>query len=63
MKEEYRRRANKFIKYRDRNACERIFHVIQNNKAERSFIQNPKLLLIRQAVYRKFRRSKYYFPI
>lgn len=62
MKEEYRRRANKFIKYRDRNACERIFHVIQNNKAERSFIQNPKLLLIRQAVYRKFRRSKYYFP-
>jgi len=62
MKQEYVERANKFIKYRDRQSSERIFQVIKNNKSERKILYNTKLKMIVQGLYSRFRRSKYYFP-
>lgn len=62
MKPEYVKRANKFIKYRDRNACKRIYHVVRNNTAKKPLIYSSKVDLLVTGVFNKFRKSRYYFP-
>ncbi|MDY0404615.1 CDP-glycerol glycerophosphotransferase family protein [Virgibacillus sp. 179-BFC.A HS] len=62
MKPEYIKRANKFIKYRDQHACERIYDVIEQTKVNHRIIDNPKITMLAKGVFRKFRRSSYYFP-
>lgn len=62
MKDKYKKRANKFIKYRDQQSCERIYEVIHNNEIKHSLLDHPKIKMTYQGVYNKFRKSKYYFP-
>lgn len=63
MKDKYKSRADKFIKYRDQNSSERIFNVIKSNTVRKSFLDNPHVKLLNEALYAKFRKSKKYFPI
>lgn len=62
MKPEYQKRAAKFLKYHDTNACKRIYEKILK-------IPNPPLVasILRSDYvkygYRRFRKSRYYFPI
>src|SRR5699024_8010862 len=62
MKPKYERRADKFINHKDQNSSERIYHVIRNNKVKRTFLDNPKVAMLLQVLFNKFRKSKYYFP-
>lgn len=62
MKPEYVERSNKFIKYRDKSSCDRIYSVIKNNKAKRSIFDDPKISFITKGVFNRFRKSKFYFP-
>ncbi|WP_068675318.1 CDP-glycerol glycerophosphotransferase family protein [Oceanobacillus sp. Castelsardo] len=62
MKEKYIARANKFIKYRDTSASERIYEVVKNNEVKKRVIDNPKLDMLSKALFNKYRKSKYYFP-
>src|SRR5699024_5823198 len=63
MKQEFIKRSNKFIKYRDQDSSKRIYQVIKNNTATRSIADNKNYRLISNALYTRFRRSKWYFPI
>src|SRR5699024_7410612 len=58
----YEERADKFISHRDQNSSERIYHVIRNNKVNRTFLDNPKIEMLLQMLFNKYRKSKYYFP-
>ncbi|GAB2538282.1 CDP-glycerol glycerophosphotransferase family protein [Gracilibacillus alcaliphilus] len=62
MKEEYKQRANKFIQYRDQNSSQRIFEHIEHATVKKSIFEHEKINILSQALYKKFRRSKYYFP-
>ncbi|MEC2158526.1 CDP-glycerol glycerophosphotransferase family protein [Virgibacillus halodenitrificans] len=62
MKLEYEERANKFIKYRDISSSERIFRVINENGVSKSILDNPKMKVLIQGLFNKYRKSKYYFP-
>ncbi|MGY0691302.1 CDP-glycerol glycerophosphotransferase family protein [Virgibacillus sp. FSP13] len=62
MKDEYKLRANKFIKYRDQLSSERIWNVINKTRVDRNLFDNPKIELLLQALFTKYRKSKYYFP-
>src|SRR5699024_4425745 len=62
MKPMYEKRANKFIKYQDQSASERIYNVINTNEAERSFFDHPKIVMLSNGIFRRYRKSKYYFP-
>jgi len=62
MKPKYEERADKFISHRDQNSSERIYHVIRNNKVNRTFLDNPKIEMLLQMLFNKYRKSKYYFP-
>lgn len=62
VKVEHVNRSNKFIKYRDRNNSQRIFEVINNHKVKRKLMDNPKINILIEALYSKFRKSKRYFP-
>ncbi|MCU9595512.1 CDP-glycerol glycerophosphotransferase family protein [Caldibacillus thermolactis] len=55
MKHEYKLRSQKFLKYRDQSACERIYQVIKNNKSKRKLFVNSKLLIILKHVISKWR--------
>ncbi|MGE7121268.1 CDP-glycerol glycerophosphotransferase family protein [Peribacillus sp. NPDC046944] len=63
MENKYIDRANRFIKYRDVHASERIFEVIQNvGKDEKTAVKiynHPVIKLLMN----RFRKSKYYFPV
>ncbi|WP_066190648.1 CDP-glycerol glycerophosphotransferase family protein [Gracilibacillus timonensis] len=63
MKDEYKRRADKFIQYRDQHSSQRIFEHIERNQAHNSILDNGKINILYQALFKKFRRSNYYFPI
>lgn len=62
MKPEYKKRADKFIKYRDQSSCERIYNVIRNTKVRKKLFALTKLKMIAEALYRRYRKSRYYFP-
>ncbi|MBS4174055.1 CDP-glycerol glycerophosphotransferase family protein [Bacillus sp. FJAT-49736] len=55
-------RSNKFLKYRDCHANERIYEVIQTYKKKRHLVKQVSEGKIATVLFRKFRRSKYYFP-
>lgn len=63
MEEDYHKKASKFIQYRDLNASQRIYESVKNARAKKSILDNEKIYLILNALYQKFRKSKYYFPI
>lgn len=63
MKEKYKMRADKFINNRDQSSSERIYNVITNHTVNKKIIDNEFIVLFREALYKKFRRSKYYFPL
>src|SRR5699024_6819876 len=63
MKQEFIKRSNKFIKYRDQDSSKRIYQVIKNNTATRSIADNKNYRLISNALYTRYRRSKWYLPI
>ncbi|MFB6469124.1 CDP-glycerol glycerophosphotransferase family protein [Cytobacillus sp. Hz8] len=63
MKPKYEKRASKFIKYRDLNACQRIYEAIVKMPTFKK--QSVKSLMkkeLPQKVFRRFRRSRFYFP-
>ncbi|OZU88371.1 hypothetical protein CIL03_12025 [Virgibacillus indicus] len=62
MKSKYVERANKFINHRDQLSSERIYNVIKNNEVNKSIMDNPKIEMLNQALFNKYRKSKYYFP-
>ncbi|MFB6469125.1 CDP-glycerol glycerophosphotransferase family protein [Cytobacillus sp. Hz8] len=64
MKAEFKKRASKFIKYRDLKACERIYQAsLRIHRIRRS----PKQVLSQSNIvkkfYKRFRKSKFYFPV
>lgn len=63
MDEEYIRRADKFVTYKDQGASERIYQVIKHNTVKRSVRDNKNYQLIANALYNRFRKSKWYFPV
>jgi CDP-glycerol glycerophosphotransferase len=62
MKDEYKKRADKFINFRDQSSSERIYKVIRDNKAKRQILQSPKVELVAKAIFKRYRKSKWYFP-
>ncbi|GIO23405.1 CDP-glycerol glycerophosphotransferase family protein [Oceanobacillus sp. J11TS1] len=63
IEEEYHLKASKFVKHRDLNSSQRIYEHVKEAKAKKSIFNNNKVQMINGAVYRKFRKSKYYFPL
>lgn len=59
MKEEYQRRADILLKYRDRNASERIFTVITEFKPKRKLIKENEFIV---HVLNRYRKSRFYYP-
>lgn len=62
MKEEYIKRAGKFLKYRDLHSSERIFQAISKFVPEKHWYHTIIEDELTMAVYRRFRKSRYYFP-
>lgn len=62
MDVKFAKRADKFIKYKDRSSSERIFKVISSHEKNKSFLYNPKMRTLLHELFKKYRRSKYYFP-
>ncbi|WP_409302922.1 CDP-glycerol glycerophosphotransferase family protein [Peribacillus sp. SCS-155] len=63
MEDEFARRANKFVKHRDEGANDRIYRVIKEANLDKSLAKKIGENSYYQAFFRRFRRSKYYFPI
>ncbi len=62
MKEENRKKADKFLDHRDRNASERIYHVVKEAKVEKPFLKKVYESTLFVGVLNRFRKSKWYFP-
>ncbi|MCC2248688.1 MAG: CDP-glycerol glycerophosphotransferase family protein [Bacillota bacterium] len=62
VKDIYKQKANKFIKYKDKLSSERIYKVISKYSAKRNISDNPKIAMFLNALFKKYRKSKYYFP-
>lgn len=62
MLEENKKRANKFIKYRDTNSSERIYNVVKDLK-KKHHVNSVFVKDVINAIEKRFRRSKYYFPL
>ncbi|WP_330949196.1 CDP-glycerol glycerophosphotransferase family protein [Virgibacillus sp. MG-45] len=62
MKPEFKKRASKFIKYRDQQSSKRIYDVVINHKAKRRLLESPKLKMLLKALFNKYRKSDLYFP-
>lgn len=63
MKPIYMERAEKFIKHKDMLNSDRIYNVIKNNKIKKHFWEKSKIMMFSQALFNKFRKSRFYFPI
>ncbi|WP_188454994.1 CDP-glycerol glycerophosphotransferase family protein [Virgibacillus oceani] len=65
MKPVMKKRADKFITFRDRRSSERIFQVTDKTsiKRDRFLLDHPKIVLVTNGVLRRFRKSSYYFPM
>lgn len=62
MKNEYRNRAAKFLKYHDTQSCERIFQAIVRFKSQRPWYEPIVRDELFRAVFRRYRKSDLYFP-
>lgn len=62
MKESYKKKADKFIKYRDQNASKRIYTVIKGLKKRNNYMRRSFIKELCKEIYRRFRKSRLYFP-
>lgn len=62
-KEENIIRSNKFLKFRDRKANERIYEVIHQHHAKSTIIEKMKESELPKEIYKRLRKSRYYFPL
>ncbi|MFS0647400.1 CDP-glycerol glycerophosphotransferase family protein [Siminovitchia sp. 179-K 8D1 HS] len=62
MKPEYKKRADKFIKFRDQFSSERIYKVVRDNKANKQIFHNPKIEMLANEIFRRYRKSRLYYP-
>ncbi|WP_051591207.1 CDP-glycerol glycerophosphotransferase family protein [Bacillus sp. UNC438CL73TsuS30] len=61
MEPEYKKRAGKFLKYHDLNSCKRIYERTLKIRRKPLYLSLFKNEFVK-AAYRKFRKSKLYFP-
>ncbi len=62
MLPENRIKANKFIKYRDLHSSERIYNVIETTEVKKPIIEQYANKPLAQALFMKYRKSKWYRP-
>ncbi|WP_165976225.1 CDP-glycerol glycerophosphotransferase family protein [Bacillus salipaludis] len=62
MKPENKKRAAKFLKYHDQNSSKRIYEKTLNIRKKPLYSSVMKSEVIK-AFYRRFRKSRYYFPL
>src|SRR5699024_4811607 len=62
MKDEYKNKANRFIKYRDENSSERIYKEAIRYQKREHFVEKLTKNNFLKDVFMKFRKSKRYFP-
>lgn len=62
LADEYRDNANRFIEYRDRNNCERIYNLVQHPGALGVVAERVRTARPVQALWTAFRASRFYFP-
>src|SRR5699024_5292563 len=62
MKDKFAKKASNFLKYNDQNSSQRIYNVIENEMRKKSLIEKILESDIYKALFRKFRKSKLYFP-
>ena len=60
---EYVRRARRFLKYKDRNNCRRIFEAVRTANPAASRLRAGAVQEFATLLGKRFRRSRYYFPI
>ncbi|UYG93851.1 CDP-glycerol glycerophosphotransferase family protein [Cytobacillus firmus] len=60
--EENKRKADKFLMYRDQKSSERIYTAVRDFKVKKNVIQKISEIDILISFFNRFRRSKYYFP-
>ncbi|KQU58408.1 hypothetical protein ASG66_15355 [Bacillus sp. Leaf406] len=62
MLPDHQKRSDQFIKYRDLQSSERIYSVIQEADVKTTVREKVAESPVYQMVFKKFRKSKYYFP-
>ncbi|MCM3585192.1 CDP-glycerol glycerophosphotransferase family protein [Mesobacillus maritimus] len=62
MKEENRKRSEKFLDFRDRNSSKRIFEVVKNANIDKPLLKRLYESSLYIALFNRFRKSKWYFP-
>src|SRR5699024_6712959 len=62
MKEEYKRKASKFLKYKDQHSSERIYRAIKSKIRNKPFYKRFLETELYRTFFNRFRRSKRYFP-
>ena len=62
MKNAYKIRARKFLKYSDRSSSKRIFELASNRSLKPKLLYRLQKQPIAKGIGNKFRKSKYYFP-
>lgn len=63
MKDENRKKSAKFLDFRDLKSSERIYKVVRNAKLEKSFIKRVSESDLIVGLLKRFRKSKWYFPL
>lgn len=61
MQEEYKQRTSKFLKYKDQNASERIYQAV-TTRVRRPLHKSIMGTEIYRTLFKRFRKSKRYFP-
>ncbi|MCG2622253.1 CDP-glycerol glycerophosphotransferase family protein [Arthrobacter sp. I2-34] len=62
MPPEYQRRARRFLKYRDRDNCRRIFDAVLGARPAASGLRAGTVPEVVEMAGRRLRRSRFYFP-
>src|SRR5699024_11386195 len=63
MKPEYIKRSNEFVAYKDQNSSKRIFEVVEKGTVKNPLYEKAFNTELYKAIFNRFRKSKYYFPI
>lgn len=53
MKDEYRKRTNKFIKYRDQSSSERIYKLVSTTRSKKAYLSNIKAIKFLRILLKK----------
>ncbi|TQS71262.1 CDP-glycerol glycerophosphotransferase [Ornithinibacillus gellani] len=62
MKDLHIAKADKFLKYKDQKSSERIYRAVSNAKGKK-FVDKLRQNEIIRTIFRRWRKSKYYFPM